>query len=1314
MPRKRQAVPPTIERLNERIDQCMIRDRHRLRGELRRRRSGGSGRPGSRAGGGGDLERLFEKSIRRRQERVKRCPGVHYRGLDLPILAHRDEIAAAIRDHAVVIVCGETGSGKTTQLPKICLELGRGIAGMIGHTQPRRIAARSVAQRLADELGTMLGRAVGYKVRFGDRTSDDTYIKVMTDGILLAETQSDRFLDEYDTIIIDEAHERSLNIDFLLGYLKRLLAKRRDLKVIITSATIDPQRFSEHFNGAPIIEVSGRTYPVEVRHRPLKTADPDDTERDQVEAICAAVDELMSAGHAPGDILVFLSGERDIRETAQALRKKRLAHTEILPLYARLSAAEQQRVFSPHAGRRIVLATNVAETSLTVPGIRYVIDPGEARISRYSARSGVQRLPIEKISKASADQRKGRCGRLGPGVCLRLYRQEDYQQREAHTPPEIFRTNLAGVILQMMALGLGRVEEFPFIEAPKASMIRAGYQTLLELGAVDEEWRLTDVGRELARLPIDPRIGRMVLAGREGNCLHEILIIASALSCQDPRERPLERQDAADEAHVRLRDESSDFLSMLRLWDFYHERKATLSASQLRRCCGQNFLSFVRMREWCDLHRQLADIARQCRMPVNTQPAEPDAIHRALLSGLLAHIGLKTDQFEYTGAGGIKFQIFPGSARFRTPPAWIMAAELAETTRLYARTVAPIQPAWIEPLAGPLLTRSHFEPHWDRAAAHVMAYERVSLYGLEIVARRRVHFGAIDPAKAREIFIQAALVEGEYDTDAPFWRHNWKLIEHIETLEAKGRKRDVLVEEQLRYAFYDQRIPPAPQVIDGPTFEKWRRGAERHHPRLLFMDLADLMVHGAEDITQQKFPDHLEVDGVRLPLAYHLEPGHEADGVTMRVPVELFNRLDPRKLEWLVPGLLAEKITELIRGLPKAYRRNFVPAPDYAEAVAARLPFGEGELTEAAGRVLRELTGVEVPREAWNPGALPAHLRMNFDVVDSDDRVLAWGRDRAELRLKLGRALGEAGAGEAATSLPTGKFTAWEFGDLPATIAVERAGHLLAAYPAVCDVGTGVSLRAFDSESAARRAMRGGLRRLFWLAVRDELAFQMKSLPGINELRLKYAVIGSAKALEDDLQLLIVERTFLADDAGESTGGRGRGRGRESFERRLNERWSGLFSAALDTARRVGDILNLHVEARRALDGEVPGAWAAASEDMREQLTHLIGPGFLIDTPWDRLIHFPRYLKAILVRIEKLPGGGHVRDAGHMQRVRALWSDYRQRQAKHDAESVYDETLNEFRWMLEELRVSLFAQSLGTAQPVSFKRLEKLWQQVRG
>ncbi|UCD73980.1 MAG: ATP-dependent RNA helicase HrpA [Phycisphaerales bacterium] len=1286
------------------LRECMLIDQGRFRRrlhQLERSRRAGKKDDARLAGLIADIDR----SVVRRAERLRRLPKPTYPA-DLPLVERRDEIAQAICKNQVVVICGETGSGKSTQLPKICLQVGRGVGGLIGHTQPRRIAARSIAARVAQELNSPLGKLVGYKIRFQDTIGPDAYIKIMTDGILLAETQSDRNLRQYDTIIIDEAHERSLNIDFLLGYLKQLLARRRGLKLIVTSATIDPHHFSEHFNDAPVIEVSGRTYPVEVRYRPLESDDPDEQDRDMEGAILDAVDELASidTGGKSGDILIFLPGERDIRETAESLRKHHPARTEVLPLYARLSAEEQNRVFQPHPGRRVVLATNVAETSLTVPGIRYVVDPGYARISRYSARSKVQRLPVERISQASADQRKGRCGRLAAGVCIRLYAEDDYLKRERYTPPEIQRTNLAGVILQMKALQLGAVEEFPFLDPPKAGMIRDGYETLTELGALDERGELTEMGRQLARLPIDPRLGRMILRAREEDCQTEILVIAAAMSIQDPRERPMDEAGKADEMHEPFAGENSDFLGYLKLWDFYEDRRRHLSWNKLRKCCRENFLSFVRMREWHDIHRQIRMLATQSGFALNEEPGSEDRIHRAVLSGLLSNVAAKKDRgFEYTGVRGLKLHVFPGSCLFRKSPPWIVAAELAETTRLYARCVAKIQPKWIESVAPHLVRRKHFDPYWHSRGGQVMAFERVSLWGLEIVHRRRVPYGPVNPAEARELFIHHALIEGDYRSSAGFFRHNLNLREEIEKLEAKRRVRDLMADVDAQFAFFDSRVPP--DVWDGNRFERWRRKAERKQPDLLFMTRGDLMKHPAADVTEESYPDFIRIDGVDLPLDYRHEPGHVADGITLRLPLEMLHRIPSQRMEWLVTGFLREKIITLIRGLPKDIRRDFVPVPDFADACLPRLEFGQGPLIESLGRTLQGMTGIEIPPDAWDPATLPDHLRMNYSVIDENDGEIAAGRDLDDLRMRLAaQSTGRFDrlAGERYTR---DGITRWDFDSIPSVMDLDCGEITLRGYPALTDEGSSVALRVFESQDAAGKAMRAGVRRLFMLHIGEDFDQLAEHLPGIDQMRLYYVDLGSADELNGQINGLIADRAFLADDVDV--------RERAEFMRRLKAGWEDIWPVALEVGRVTGEILATYHDVARMLLKTAPAQWDDALADINVQVEHLMHDGFLTGTPYPWLVQYPRYLRAISLRIDKLKNGGHLRDAQRAGEVGPWWARLREQSQRNEAMGVIDAELESFRWLVEELRVSVFAQELGTAVPVSAKRLEAQWARVR-
>lgn len=1285
----------------------MLRDRQALRARLAAiRRRARAGKPVDRS-----LQRLqqdIEKSAAQAAQRKAKLPTPTWPD-DLPVVHKRDEIAKAIAENQVVVVCGETGSGKSTQLPKICLELGRGVYGMIGHTQPRRIAARSLAMRIAQELNSPLGQAVGYKVRFSDRLSSDTYIKLMTDGILLAETQSDRLLESYDTIIIDEAHERSLNIDFLLGYIRQLLPRRPDLKLIITSATIDPQRFSRHFDNAPILTVSGRMYPVEVRYRPLISDDPDEQELEMEQAVGAAVEELWS-GEGPGDTLIFLPGEREIRQMAQFLKKHHPLGAEILPLYARQSAEEQMRVFQPHSQHRIILATNVAETSLTVPGIRYVIDPGLARISRYAPRTKVQRLPIEPISQASADQRKGRCGRVSRGVCIRLYSEQDFARRPLFTDPEVLRTNLAGAILQMKALKLGEIGQFPFIDPPDSRAIRDGYQTLQEIGALDDRNELTEIGRMLARLPIDPRIGRMVLAARDENVMDEVLIIAAALSVQDPRQRPMDRQADADSAHAQFRDENSDFLGFLKLWQWFHDNQKRLSASKMRSLCKENFISCVRMREWHDVHSQLRELAGEMGLlgPAEQQTgkkdnpaARADAIHRALLTGLLSNIGLKSEGFEYTGARGTKFSIFPGSALFNRKPTWIMAAELVETTKLYARTVAPIQPQWLERLAAHLLKKTYSDPYWQAHSGHVMAYEKITLFGLTVVPRRSVHYGPVDPKTSRQMFIQHALVDGDWYTEGKFFRHNRELIEEIQAIEHKSRRRDLLVDSQAQYDFYDSRIPAG--VYSGQLFEKWRRQAEAASPQILFMSKRDLMRYQA-DIDWEQFPDQLVVGGMVLPLEYRLDPGHPADGITVTLPLAALNQLSPEPFEWLVPGLLKEKILALIRSLPKSIRTHFVPVPDHAEAALRAIRSRTGSLLDALAEHLGKQSGVQVSRHDFQLDTLPDHLRMNFRVVDAHGRQLAMGRDLLELRRQLGAAAGEGFAADADERFCRNGITRWDFGDLPEQIRVSRQGMELVGYPAIVDAGQSVSLRVLDTAQSAAAATRAGLRKLFMLQLADEIQSLARRLP-IDEMCLHYAAIGPCDELRNDIVVAATDRALFADESPVRT--------REDFIRRAEAAWKQLPAAAEELVEIARQTLSIHQAIRLRLEQSYPPLLEPSIRDIRSHLATLVFRGFVLKTPAVWLVHLPRFLKALEIRLKKLTDAGLSRDMRAMQIIAPLWQRYIDRRDELDRRGVVDPNIEQYRWMLEEFRVSLFAQELKTSMPVSVQRLERQWALVQ-
>jgi ATP-dependent helicase HrpA len=1308
------AVRPPIDSLNAlqaRIPGCLIRHRHRLRTGLQRAlEAARHGRLSAH-----ELTVLGDEVARSEAElqvRLAALPVVTYPE-ELPVSARRDEIAAAIARNQVVILCGETGSGKTTQLPKICLELKRGAAGMIAHTQPRRIAARTVAARIAQELGRPLGEQVGFRVRFSDRVSEQNCLRVMTDGILLAETQTDRFLNAYDTIIIDEAHERSLNIDFLLGYVKRLLPKRPELKLVITSATIDAERFSRHFDGAPVIEVSGRLYPVEQRYRPIQEDEETGEAPDLAEAIVDAVDDL-SRLSADGDVLVFLPGEREIRETAEELRKHHPAHTEILPLFARLSAQEQEQVFQRGNGRRIVLATNVAETSLTVPGIKYVIDTGLARVNRYSYRNKVEMLQVEPISRASADQRAGRCGRVSSGVCVRLYSEEDYRARAEFADPEILRSSLASVILRMKALKLGEVEDFPFVDAPSARAIADGYQLLAELNAVDEQRRLTPIGSQLAKLPVDPRVARMIVAARDEGCLAEILVIASGLAVPDPRDRPMDKQELADTAHAQFQDERSEFLGLLKLWAFFDDAlKHKKSNRKLAQACRDYFLSHVRLREWRDLHGQLHALVSEMGWHPNEKPAASDPIHRALLAGLLGNIGCKSDEpGVYLGARGIKFTIFPGSPLRKKGAPWLMAAELTETTKLYARDVAIIDPAWLEKIGAHLAKKTYHDPHWEKTPAQAMAFERVTVYALTVVPKRRVAFGPIDPRAAREIFIREALVHGQLDAEAEFLRRNQNLRQDVEELEHKSRRHDVLVDESHIFAFYDERVPP--DVWSGQQFERWRREAERQDPRILFLTREYLMRHAAEGITEERFPETLELAGVVYRLAYRFEPGHALDGVTMMVPLHLLNQVDERRCEWLVPGLLREKVTHLIRELPKNLRKHFVPVPQVVTPALEHLEPGSLPLTVALSQALLRVTGVDVPQDAWNLAELPPFLHMNFKVMDERGNELAMGRDIVELRAQLGVKARRQFSESAANQLERKGLTSFDLDELPEQVEFTRGGQKLIGYPALVDEGKSVRLTLLDTEHDAESATHRGLRRLFQLAAPDAVKFVGRNLPGFQDMALRYALLlelegGKADKstvsdrLRDELLDAICDRAFFVEQE--------RVRTRAAFNERVSKAKTRLADVAQEVCRVVSEVVTEYQALRPRLNQQGVPVWQRAMTDIRNQLKELLRPGFIVSVPLTRLKHYPRFLKAIQFRLDKFPLNPP-KDADWQQQLQSWWQAYQTRAAADKQRGVHDGRLEEFRWMLEELRVSLWAQQLKTPYPVSLKRLAKVWAEI--
>ncbi|MBI0296557.1 ATP-dependent RNA helicase HrpA [Streptomyces sp. PRKS01-29] len=1282
----------------------MLRDQQRLG-----RRLDGARRirkPEARAAVLGEIAEEITRAELRVADRRAAVPAITYPE-ELPVSQKKDAILEAVRDHQVVIVAGETGSGKTTQIPKICLELGRGVKGLIGHTQPRRIAARTVAERIAEEMRSPLGESVGWKVRFTDQVSQDTHIKLMTDGILLAEIQTDRELRQYDTIIIDEAHERSLNIDFLLGYLAQLLPRRPDLKVVITSATIDPERFSRHFGDAPIVEVSGRTYPVEVRYRPLLEEGGEDSDRDQITAICDAVDELRAEG--PGDILVFLSGEREIRDTADALNKKKLPATEVLPLYARLSHAEQHRVFQRHTGRRIVLATNVAETSLTVPGIRYVIDPGTARISRYSHRTKVQRLPIEPISQASANQRKGRCGRTSDGICVRLYSEDDFLTRPEFTDAEILRTNLASVILQMTAAGLGDIEKFPFIDPPDRRNIKDGIQLLEELHALDSKQkdprkRLTQVGRKLAQLPVDPRLARMVLEADRNGCVREVMVIAAALSIQDPRERPSDKQQQADQSHARFKDESSDFLAFLNLWKYVRERQKELSSSAFRRMCRQEYLNYLRIREWQDIYSQLRTVARTMDIHLSEQDAAPDRVHTSLLAGLLSHVGLKdTDKNEYLGARSAKFAVFPGSALFKKPPRWVMSAELVETSRLWARVNARIEPEWIEPLAQHLVKRTYSEPHWEQKQAAVMAYERVTLYGVPIVAQRKVNYGRIDPETSRDLFIRNALVEGDWRTHHQFFHDNRKLLGEVEELEHRARRRDILVDDETLFDFYDQRVPE--HVVSGAHFDSWWKHKRREEPELLNFEKSMLINEQAQNVTKDAYPDSWRQGKLKFRVTYQFEPGADADGVTVHIPLQVLNQVTADGFDWQIPGLREDLVTELIRSLPKPVRRHYVPAPNYAKRfLESAVPLRE-PLTAALGRELQRLVGVRIEPEDWDLTKVPDHLKITFRVVDERRRKLAEDKDlealRQRLRPKTRAAISKAfeSSKEAVGIEQRGGLTRWTVGTLPRTFETRRGGQPVKAYPALVDEGSSVAVRLFDTEAEQREAMWRGTRRLILLQLPSNPAkFVQGKLSNQAKLALSSSPHGSVQALFDDCVAAAADR-LIASRGGPAWD-------EESFRKLFDAVRGDIMDATLDTVRKVQEVLAAWQSCERRLKATSSPVLLPSLTDIREQLSELITPGFVTAHGVRRLPDLMRYLVAVDRRLQQLPGNAD-RDRARMAKVREMRDEYAWLLEQFPPGRPVPQEALEIRWMIEELRVSYFAHALGTAYPVSDKRIVK-------
>ncbi|OIJ67068.1 ATP-dependent RNA helicase HrpA [Streptomyces mangrovisoli] len=1333
---------PALGALASRLTELSLRDAHRLGRRLEGARK--IRKPEARAAVLAEIEGEAARAEARMAERRARVPAVSYPE-QLPVSQKKNEIAEAIRDHQVVIVAGETGSGKTTQIPKICVELGRGVRGMIGHTQPRRIAARTVAERVAEELDTPLGEAVGWKVRFTDQVDQDaTFIKLMTDGILLAEIQTDRELRAYDTIIIDEAHERSLNIDFLLGYLAQLLPRRPDLKVVITSATIDPERFSRHFGDAPIVEVSGRTYPVEVRYRPLLEEDSEDADRDQITAITDAVEELMAEG--PGDVLVFLSGEREIRDTADALEKKKNAprgagvewqRTEVLPLYARLSHAEQHRVFQSHTGRRIVLATNVAETSLTVPGIKYVIDPGFARISRYSHRTKVQRLPIEPVSQASANQRKGRCGRTSDGICIRLYSEDDFLTRPEFTDAEILRTNLASVILQMTAAGLGEIEKFPFIDPPDHRNIRDGVQLLQELGALDPAQKdprkqLTQTGRKLAQLPVDPRLARMVLEADRNDCVREVMVIAAALSIQDPRERPADKQTQADQQHARFRDETSDFLAYLNLWRYVREQQRERGSSSFRRMCKQEYLNFLRIREWQDIYTQLRTVAKQMGIHLDERDADADRIHVSLLAGLLSHVGMKDvkeskeppagqrrdgGRNEYLGARSAKFAIFPGSALFKKPPRFVMSAELVETSRLWARVNARIEPEWVEPLAGHLVKRTYSEPHWEKDMAAVMAYEKVTLYGVPIVAQRKVNYGRIDPEAARELFVRNALVEGDWRTHHKFFADNRRLLGEVAELEHRARRRDIVVDDDTLYDFYDQRVPE--HVVSGAHFDSWWKHKRQEQPDFLDFEREMLIRESAEAVTKADYPDSWRQGPLKFRVTYQFEPGADADGVTVHIPLQVLNQVTDDGFDWQIPGLREEVVTELIRSLPKPIRRNYVPAPNFAQRFLAQAvppaiaaPAADGgapqePLTAAMARDLKRMVGVPFGAEDFDWSKVPDHLKITFRIVDERRRKVAEDKDLEALKLRLRpkarQALSQAAAATAerqgGASVERGGLTDWTIGTLSRLFETRRAGQPVKAYPALVDDGDTVSVRLFDTEAEQAEAMWRGTRRLILRNIPVNPAkFASDKLTNAQKLALSANPHGSVQALFDDCATAAADK-LIGDFGGPAWD-------EESYRKLYDKVRAEIVDTTVRAVGQVQQVLAAWQACERRLKAVRSPALLANLADVRAQLDALVRPGFVTEAGIRRLPDLMRYLIAADRRVQQMAANAQ-RDTTRMDKVKEMQDEYAWLLEQLPPGHPVPSSVRDIRWMIEELRVSYFAHALGTAYPVSDKRIVK-------
>lgn len=1290
-------APFTYSQLNELTSLCMTSDRFRFQRRFKQIQRFESNKKNPALA---KLSKDIERSILLKEQRQANLPKVEYP--DLPVTEQKDKISDAIRDNQVVIIAGETGSGKTTQIPKICLELGRGVNGLIGHTQPRRLAARSVATRIAQELNSELGNEVGFKIRFSDQVNERSYVKLMTDGILLAEIQQDRFLNQYDTIIIDEAHERSLNIDFILGILKQLLPKRPDLKLIITSATIDPERFSNHFDKAPIIQVSGRTFPVEMRYRPL-VDDEGENDRDQTQAIIDAVNEL--GNHSQGDILVFLSGERDIRDTADALTQQKFRHTEVVPLYARLSAAEQNKIFQSHSGRRIVLATNVAETSLTVPGIKYVIDPGTARISRYSVRSKVQRLPIEPISQASANQRAGRCGRVSNGICIRLYSEDDYNNRDEFTDPEILRTNLASVILQMMALGLGKIDEFPFVQMPDSRSINDGFNLLEELGGVAKNTgrlTLTTIGRQMARLPIDPRYARMIVEAEKQNSLRDVLVITAGLSIQDPRERPQDKRQAADEKHQAFANKDSDFLALLTLWLAFKDKQVELTNNQLRKWCKQNFINYLRMREWQDIVSQLKKSIAELGFSISQSDTDYQGIHQAMASGLLSHIGNKDKDKEYLGARNSRFMLFPGSGIAKASPKWLMVAELVDTSRLFGRMGAKIEPEWLESLAPHLIKRSYSEPHWSKKQGVVQAFESVTLYGLPLVSKRRVAYSQIDPVVSRELFIREALVNQDTKLNDDFLTENQLEVDEIKGLEDKTRRRDLLVDEEALVEFYAQHIPA--HVCSEASFKKWWSKTKTSKPDLLTYSKQMLLKNSPVKSHEYDFPETWQQGNLTLRLDYHFNPTDIDDGVNLLVPLSLLNQLSIDGFDWLVPGLRHELIVTLIKSLPKRLRRNFVPAPNYAEACLADIsPVDKkGQAVGFLGALshkLKRMTGVDIELEDWQVGSLPSHLRFNFKVLDDKNKVIRQGRDLLALQHELQGKVKQSLSKIAKPGLEKTGITQWDFEQLPTEYISKQTGFDVKAYPALVAEKNAVAIKLFDKPHMAEQAHQLGLRRLVSLSIPSPIKYLHEKLPNKAKLGLYFNPFGKIAALIDDVIAAAIDELLAQYRARH-----GDIRTAEAFEACCEHVRAEINDRVLAIAQKVETGLTKAHQIKKKMKGNVPMTMINAYGDIKQHLDSLVFNGFVSDIGAERLNDWQRYIEGIARRIDKLVIDP-TKDRLHQLNVEKAASEYTKKCQKIPAGAPVPQELKEVRWMIEELRVSFFAQQLGTAMPISTKRI---------